>query len=340
MNATAPRWGLWYDFRNPEQWRRPYEDLYADMLDQIVWAEGLGYRSVWVTEHHFVPDGCTPSPLVIAAAIGARTREMRLGTSVLILPLHNPIRVAEDSATVSILTGGRFDLGVGIGYRPIEFDVFGRNLKHRPSLLVEGVETIRRCWAGRSLELAGKRFQFPDATVAPVPAFTPKILIGAMNEPAIDRAAQIGDGFVSTSNDHHELYMQALGRHGKDPAEARIHAGQSAIVAADPERVWAEIGEHFVYKMNQYVGGGAFGSADEVPRFSDAAAVLEAGGSVLWDGPTAVAELTKLLRGRPQIEDVFFWAELPGESVESGARRIEFFIREVAPKVEQALRDG
>ena len=94
-----------------------FEDFYAETLDQIVWAEELGYGSVWLTEHHFVDDGYTPSPLVIGGAIAARTTRMRMSTSLMLLPLHDPIRLAEDAATLSILSRGRFDLGVGIGYR-------------------------------------------------------------------------------------------------------------------------------------------------------------------------------------------------------------------------------
>lgn len=337
-DASVPRWGLWYDFRNPEQWRRPYEELYADVLDQIVRAEQLGYRSVWLTEHHFVGDGYTPSPLVIAGAIGARTEQMRIGMSLMLLPLHDPVRLAEDSATLSILTGGRFDLGVGIGYRQIEFEAFQRSLKNRPSLMEEGAEIIRRCWEGRSLEFSGKRFRLPDVTAAPIPAQPPRLLIGGMNEPSIDRVARIADGFLSTQNAHIPTYLEALERHGRDPATTSIHAGQWAIVDEDPERAWAEIGEHALYQLNEYIGWGAFGPPDQVPKFPDPQAIVDNGGYLLWDGATAVAELTKLLREAPQIEDVYFWAQLPGESVESGSRRIEYFMREVAPKVEAELR--
>ena len=120
--------GLWYDFRNPAPWHEPYERFYADRLAQITEAEELGFDSCWLTEHHFCDDGYTPSPLVLAGIIGARTRRMQLGTNLMLLPLHDPVRVAEDAATLSIATGGRFDLGVGIGYRQLEFDQFGRKL--------------------------------------------------------------------------------------------------------------------------------------------------------------------------------------------------------------------
>ncbi len=331
------RFGLWYDFRNPGQWPRSLESFYAETLDQIAWAEELGYRSVWLTEHHFVEDGYTPSPLVIAGAIAARTKEMVMSTSLMLLPLHDPIRLAEDAATLSILSGGRFHLGLGIGYRQIEFDTFGRKLSHRPSLMEEGCEVIKRAWSGRSLEMDGKRFSYPDVTVYPIPEHTPKLLIGAMNEPAIDRAARIGDGFLSTQNAHQQPYLDAVARHGGDPAAASIHAGQWAIIDEDPEATWARIGDHAVYQLNEYIGWGAFGPPDEVPRFPDRDAIVAGGGFALWDGPTAVREIVSLLRERPQIKDIYFWAQLPGEPIESGSKRMEFFMREVAPKVRAEL---
>jgi alkanesulfonate monooxygenase SsuD/methylene tetrahydromethanopterin reductase-like flavin-dependent oxidoreductase (luciferase family) len=329
------RWGLWYDFRNPVQWRRPQEAFYQQVIDQIAWSEELGYRSVWLTEHHFVEDGYTPSPLVIAAVIAARTREMHIGTSVMLLPLHDPVRLAEDSATLSILSRGRFDLGVALGYRPIEFEAFNRNLKNRPSLMEEGVEIIRRCWEGRSLEFDGKRFQFPDVVVAPVPDHPPAMLLGGKSDKSIDRVARIADGFLSTRNEHQGAYLEALARHDKDPTAGRIHAGQWVVVDEDPERTWARIGDHAVYQLNAYAEWGAFG--DGAPGYADRQAVLDRRAFALWDGPTAVSELTALLLERPQIKDVYFWAQLPGEPVDSGSQRMEFFMREVAPKVDANL---
>ena len=86
VNGRQVNFGLWYDFRNPAG--GPFEGLYRANLDQIVWAESLGFDSVWLTEHHFCADGYTPSPLVIAAAIGERTRRMRIGTNLMLLPFH------------------------------------------------------------------------------------------------------------------------------------------------------------------------------------------------------------------------------------------------------------
>lgn len=333
--ARIPRFGLWYDFRNPA--KRPFEQFYADTLDQIAWAEGLGFGSVWLTEHHFAEDGYTPSPLVLAAAIGARTKTMRIGTSVMLLPLADPIRLAEDAATLSILTGGRFDLGLAAGYREIEFETFKRALINRPSLMEEGVEIIRRAWAGESIEFHGKRFDYPDVKVYPVPPQPPRLLIGAMAEPAIDRAARIGDGFLSTLNIGHDLYVAGLEKAGKAPTDGAICAGQWVVIDEDPQATWARIGDHAVYQLNQYIEWGAFGPPSDVPRFPNKEAIAEHGPYQLWDGPTAVDKLVELVQTTPLVEDIVLWAQLPGESVESGSKRIEYVARHVIPEVTRRL---
>ncbi|MEQ8859281.1 MAG: LLM class flavin-dependent oxidoreductase [Pseudomonadales bacterium] len=329
----AVNFGLWYDFRNPGPDAAPFEDFYEAALKQIVAAEDLGFQSAWLTEHHFCDDGYTPSPLVVAAAIGARTRRLRLGTNLMILPLHNPVRVAEDAATLAILTRGRFDLGVAIGYREDEFKAFGRSLRNRPSLLEEGVEVIRRAWRGQPLDFHGKRFDYDPLPVTPTPATAPRILVGGMTEPAIDRAVRIGDGFLSTGGLGHDDYLAALQRHGRDPADGRIFAGHWAIIAEDPEAEAERIGRHVLYQSNQYIEWGAFGPPETTPRFETARQAIEGGLYELWDAEQAVRHLGELLDQYPQIEDVHFWAQFPGEPVESGTRRMEYIAEKVLPRL-------
>ncbi|MCH5642149.1 LLM class flavin-dependent oxidoreductase [Gordonia sp. ABSL49_1] len=337
----STHFGLWYDFRNPAGDTngtppRSFSTLYREALDQMVWAESLGIDSVWLTEHHFMADGYTPSPFVIAGAIGERTSRLRIGTNLIVSPLHNPIRLAEDAATLSLLTGGRFDLGVGQGYWEPEFAAFGRSLRNRPSLLEEGVGIIRNCWSGSDEPFAGRRLSKPALPVTPTPESVPALLVGAMADPAIERAARIGDGFLSTQNAHHASYLAAVDKLGKPRSEARIYAGQWAIIADDPEREWARIGKHALYQINQYIEMGAFGP---IPQFTDPAQLVEAGSYTLWDADTAVSEISELLRATPEIVDVHFWAQLPGESVESGSARVELLATEVIPRVRARLAD-
>lgn len=327
------RFGLWYDFRNPGPDARDFEKFYEATLEQIVAAEDLGFGSVWLTEHHFCADGYTPSPLVLAASIGARTRELRLGTNLMILPLHDPVRVAEDAATLSLLTRGRFDLGVAIGYRADEFQAFGRSLRNRPSLLEEGVEVIRRAWRGDRLDFHGKRFDYGALCVTPRPVSTPRILVGGMTEPAIERAARIGDGFLSTGGIGHDEYLAAVARSGREPENARIFAGHWAIIAEDPEAELERIGAHVLYQTNQYIEWGAFGPPDQTPRFETPRDAVEGGLYTLWTAEQAVRHLGELLTRYPQIEDLHFWAQFPGEPVESGTRRMEYIAEKVLPRL-------
>lgn len=327
--------GLWYDFRNPQG--LCFESLYRAKMEQIVWAETLGFDSVWLTEHHFCTDGYTPSPLVIAAAIGARTQHMRIGTNLMVLPLADPVRLAEDAATVAILTGGRFDLGVGLGYRQLEFDYFGRKLSHRPSLMEEGVDVIRQAWSGQPIRIDGKRYRIDGLQVTPVPPHKPRLFVGGMAPVAVERAARIGDGFLSTGGIGLDAYVASLDALGKPRSEGVVCLGHWAIVSPDPEAEAARVGPHALYQLNRYASWGAFGPPEQAPQYADAESALREGLYQLWDADQAVAELTKLLTDVPQIVDVHFWAQLPGEPVEQGSARIEYMARHVLPRVRANL---
>ena len=107
------KFGLWYDLRNPVGAGRRLPDLYRDTLDHIVLAEQLGYDDIWLSEHHFTDDGYLPSLLPFAAAIAARTTRVTIGTNIILMPFHHPIRLAEDCAVVDNLSDGRFLFGPG-----------------------------------------------------------------------------------------------------------------------------------------------------------------------------------------------------------------------------------
>ena len=331
--TRSVNFGLWYDFRNPGH-QVSFEKLYRDSLDQIVWAETIGFDSVWLTEHHFVQDGYCPSPLVVAAAIGERTTRMRIGTNLMLLPLADPVRLAEDAAALAILTGGRFDLGVGLGYRQLEFDYFGRKISHRPSLMEEGVSIIRQAWSGESISHQGKRYNIEDIKVSPIPESIPKLLMGGMAEPAIDRAARLGDGFLSTGGIGLEEYTSATKRAGRDAA---IYAGHWGIIADDPEKEALEVGGNVLYQTNEYISWGAFGPPAETPLFENAESAISGGLYELLDGAGAVEALTSLWLEHPGIKDIHFWAQFPGESVGHGSRRIDYIANHVLPAVRENI---
>lgn len=331
--ANSVNFGLWYDFRNPEPWQIDFELFYEQRIDQIVAAEDMGFNSVWLTEHHFCEDGYTPSPLVVLAAIGARTKSMHLGTNLMLLPIADPVRIAEDAATLSLLTGGRFDLGVGIGYRQVEFDQFGRSISHRPSLVEEGIEIMRRAWSGEPVNFEGKRFSVGDLRITPRPNRAPKILLGGMAPPAIDRAVRVADGFLCTGGLGLDTYVQCLENHGKSPKDGNVVLGCWAIIAEDPAAEAEKVAEHVLYQSNEYIRWGAFGPPGETPLYPDARTAIDQGLYELWDADMAVENLGRLVEQYPMISDIHFWAQFPGESVESGNRRLEYIAENVLPRL-------
>jgi alkanesulfonate monooxygenase SsuD/methylene tetrahydromethanopterin reductase-like flavin-dependent oxidoreductase (luciferase family) len=175
-------------------------ELYAEALDLAVLAEDLGFDSVWVSEHHFVDDAYMPSLLPVCAAIAARTSTIRIGTALLLAPLYDPLRLAEDAATVDLISGGRLTLGLGLGWREEEFEVFRIPISERGARLRDSVAILRESWSG-ALVTGRDTLSYPGVRVLPDPVTPggPPIWIGALRESAVHRAGAIGDGFMSSS---------------------------------------------------------------------------------------------------------------------------------------------
>ncbi len=333
----APTFGLWYDLRNPPRWRQPTGPLYRDTIDQAVWAESLGFRTAWFSEHHLADDDYLASPLTVAAAVGARTSEMRVGTNIVVSALHDPVRVAEDATALELLTGDRFELGLGLGYHRREFEAFGRLLKQRPSLFEDSIRVIERAFRPDGELYEGKRYSSPPYPVTPLPETPPRLLIGAQSQVGIDRAARMADGVITLSNDHFDWYLEGLENHGRDVDAGRIYASQWAIVAEDPEKVWAEgVGEKAAYQLNRYIEWGSF-EGTAATEFADPQAVLDSGIYQLMDASTAVEHLVEVATSCPQVRDFHYWAQLPGEPVESGSARVQYIADHVIPEVTRRL---
>jgi alkanesulfonate monooxygenase SsuD/methylene tetrahydromethanopterin reductase-like flavin-dependent oxidoreductase (luciferase family) len=293
------------------------------VLDHVEWVEELGFDSVWLTEHHF--DAFSPSPLTLAAAVAARTERVRISMNVMLAPLYNPVRLAEEAATVSVLSKGRFDLGIGMGYAQREFDALGVNIKHRPSLMEETIEILRLAWTGEPFSYNGRRFQLPDINITPVPNPPPRILIGALAEPAIKRAARLGDGYLGSYNPHIATYVQELAALGKS---GTVCAGQQATIVPDIDRGKRELKEYALAYVNAHIDRGLFPG----PYYTDLDAAIEHGHYVMWDAPTAVGAITQLLDEFPLIEDVHFMVTAgPGETFAHARERVEYIASEVAP---------
>ena len=329
------RFGLWYAFRNPAQWQTSYRDLYAEVLEQIEWAESLGYDDVWLTEHHFVDDGHAPSPLVIGGAVAARTKRMRIGTGVLLLPLYDPVRVAEDGATIDILSDGRFELGVGIGYRLEEFAGLGIDRKHRGARANEGLEIIRRLWEGETVTFHGKHFHIDGAKLSPLPIQRPRppLWVGGFSEPALRRAAKYGDGFIGTGPIAPlvQIYQDELRKLGKPADQPRVAAGHFwLIVATDPEKTFHEIAPHVLYQINLYSEWLTKAGQPIFPHLEDAKALRESGFIQVLTPEDAVREIERYAAEVP-LERYYTWTVPPGYPVKKMNEHLELFARKVMP---------
>ena len=178
---------------------RTDRELYAEALSLAEEAERLGFDSVWTSEHHFVDDAYLPSVLPLSAAIAARTSRVLIGTGLMLAPLHEPLRVAEDAAVGDLSSGGRLVLGIGLGWRAEEVDALGVRMRDRVRRLEDSVAVYRQAWSGE-LVTGGDHLRYPHVPVRPLPARPggPPIWIGGLSESAIRRAGRIADGFMAT----------------------------------------------------------------------------------------------------------------------------------------------
>lgn len=341
------QFGLLYDFRNPPPWQVPFPQLYAETFEQIKAVEALGFDSVWVTEHHQIDDGYLPSVLPAAAAIAAITNRVQIGTCVLLLPLHHPLRVAEDAAIVDIISNGRFIFGPGLGYKLDEFEAYGINRRHRPSLMDESLEIITRAWTEQRFSFEGRHFHLKDVSLTPKPVQQPRppIWLAARAEAPIQRAARFGDGIIAVgSPELIAMYRQAVRDAGKDPATAVVAVLRSVVISDDPERAWAEVREQVAWRGRNY--GQWYGEAGDLPvdvrRLEQlrSGAIDPAGSreALVKDPQTVAAELAAL--EAMGVDCVIFFGTIPGYPPLKMLPTWERFARDVMPRFrrEPALR--
>src|SRR5690606_4393764 len=236
------RFGVSYDFRNPPDSGVSDRALYQEILEQVRWLDSLGADLVWFTEHHFVEDGYLPSWVPVAGAMAAITERVRFGTDICLMPFNHPIRLAEDLAVLDNVSGGRVELGLGMGYAPHEFRGFGIPVSRRVSLMDEGIEVLQRCFRGERFSYHGRRFSFDDVLIRPgyVQSGGPPLWIAAMSEGGAERAARFGTHLLPQGSRRRTLdtWRGALTRAGRDPGAHRVGIIRSTLVTEDRDADW------------------------------------------------------------------------------------------------------
>ena len=170
----------------------------AETIEQVRLIRSLGFDSIWAGEHHVTPGFHFFPQFALLQRAAPEAEGLWIGTNVALLPLHNPIELAEVGAFMDVMSGGRFLLGVGLGYRPEEYAIYGVPMSERTSRLTEGVEIIQRLWNKDRVTHRGRHWQFSETSIAPRPMQSPRppIIVGGQVEAAIKRAARIGDGWL------------------------------------------------------------------------------------------------------------------------------------------------
>ncbi|MFZ1890069.1 MAG: LLM class flavin-dependent oxidoreductase [Candidatus Binataceae bacterium] len=333
--------GLLFPFRNPPRRRKPFAEFYADQLAQTQLAEELGYDEIWLTEHHFAEDGYSPAILPIASAIAAITGRIRIGTYLVLLPLHNAVRIAEDAATIDIISNGRFDLGVGQGYAPGEFAAYGVNRKTRASRLEEGIEVIRGAWTKEDFSFAGRHYNVRNVRLMPRPVQSPHppLWIGAGAPKAIERAGRMGCHFMGLANQAaQETYDAALRQAGRNPRDFSAAQLHFAYIGRTTDEAWAHSQDHLHYMIswynrwlaeaNDYLGSGQ-------PPLPEPSKLRDSplGFPMLVGSPDEVVSKLNASLGKVRTTHVVLGMHLPGLAPERSRRSMELFAREVAPQL-------
>jgi alkanesulfonate monooxygenase SsuD/methylene tetrahydromethanopterin reductase-like flavin-dependent oxidoreductase (luciferase family) len=311
------QFSLRYDIRAPA-FGVPQADLFEACLDQCEWADQLGFDSVGILEHHGSDDGYNPSPFVLASAIAARTKRIRIRLTALILPLHDPVRVAEDAAVVDQISRGRLELVIGAGYMAREFAMFGKELKDRVQLQTEGIEVLKRAWSGEPFEYRGSTI-----TVTPKPYRRPRppLILGGSSAGAARRAARIADGFEATVPRFEDIYREECARLGVPAVAARPPSPRALFlhIAEDPDEAWEKIAPHALHETNSYSSWVADSGTPNPYRYFPDPVSLRASGTyrVLTPrefveearkvGPTGVLRFHPLMGG---IDPSLAWSSL------------------------------
>lgn len=324
------RLALRYDMRGPAI-GAPHEELYPAAVEQCAMADAAGFDTVYIAEHHGAEDGYCASPIVLGGAIAGRTRRMTIHFSALVAVLHHPLRLAEDLATLDLISQGRVEMTLGIGYREHEYAMFGVERKRRVPILEEMVGILEQAWTGEPFDFRGV-----EVMIRPRPAQKPRppIYIGGSTEASALRAARIGDNYMPATPPLFEVYAEECRRLGRPvPPGPRVKGPLFLFVTDDPERDLPVVAPHVMYTSNmnaQWARERGVG-ATPYPPIED----LETFKANKSFAVVTAEDCVALLEGLGPDAEVTLHPLMGGLAPALGTRSLQLFIDHVLPALEQ-----
>ncbi|MCU1361257.1 MAG: Flavin-dependent oxidoreductase, luciferase family [Ilumatobacteraceae bacterium] len=321
---------------------------YDEALRQAVLVEELGFESVWFTEHHFFRHGIVSDSLLMLANLAARTSTVRLGTAVSVLPLHNPMRLAESAAMVDVLSHGRLDLGIGRGYQKPEFAGFGLDIVDKETMFDEAVDVLVKCWTSDSFTHEGQHWNFVDASPQPRPVqrphpplwFATDSTAGMLKCAANRWGLLLPQGrSVATVADQMDRYRAALAEVGAPADTSRVYLARAMYVgptddsaradAAGPYRSFQALANRLAgrpdgWQQSQSLGPNAGPFAHDGP----------ADDSVIFGSPETCISILRKIHDLG-VERVMLFTNLGELSHDQIMTSLTLFGREVLPVIKE-----
>ncbi len=228
--------------------------LYRAAIEMAAWGEQHGAALAMVSEHHAASDGYLPAPFVLASAMAARTTKLPIQIAALLVPLHDPIELAEQMAVLDIVSGGRVSYVCALGYRPEEYAMFGRDIRQRGKRMEACLAAMKQAWRGEPFDYEGRRVH---VTPAPLTPGGPTLFMGGNAPEAVRRAARLGMGMLTMGGrpELKAIYEQACDEYGTKPqlfVNPVGDAPSTCFVARDVDRAWKEIGPYMLHDAEMY----------------------------------------------------------------------------------------
>ena len=325
---------LSFDMRAPD-WGTPAAELYPAAIEMAAFADKIGVTSINLMEHHGSEDGYLPQPFSLCAAMASVTKNIQFSLGAVILPLHDPVMVAEKLAIADLLTKGRVRVILGAGYVPFEFALFEKSLKDRAKLMDKGLEIILRALRGERFEIDGRPvFIRPLSVTAP----EDMILVGGAVPASARRAAKFDVGFGPMKDEVVDIYLAECEKLGRPPRQYfRPKPGMPLAIhlCEDPDQGWAAIERHAVHVITEYAKWAALegdGSNSPFKGLTDPAVLRQAGLFAAWTPEQLLARV-------PAIEDrqsIGFQPLLGGLAPEEGWKSLKL-LEQTMPALKAAI---